>query len=51
MADTVFFTQNNLKILPKPMNTMLTIFTGDCERRQPNLELMLDFYGQMAIIR
>jgi hypothetical protein len=51
MAVSIFFTKNNLKILPKPMNTMLTIFTGDCERQQPDLELMLDFYGQMAIIR
>ena len=30
MAVSRFFTKNNLKILPKPMNTMLTIFTGDC---------------------
>jgi CheY-like chemotaxis protein len=33
MAVTVIFTKNNLKILPKPMNTVLTIFTGDCWER------------------
>jgi len=36
MADAVFFTKNKLKILPKPMNTVLTIFTGDCCKSTAN---------------